>query len=1096
MKTSGHRFSLPIEPLESRIAPAAITFTQADGDVIRIFASKGTRADLIAAADIADGELLRLNLAGNPVFADANITISVISDVLETNSDGLADVGFINARGLDLGVVRVIGDLGRIKVGDADSTDGSCSLLSARTMGLRGGDTQVAGGDLRSAFIGKLGALNVTGSIREASILVSGGVFDLDGQIGSIEIGDSLIANTGGSGVIYAKGPIGSVHVRNDILGGAQESSGSIISERTIGSVTIGGNIDGGAGFRSGRIFAADVLGSVKIGGFVRGGSGDESGSIASFIGINDVTFTGLFSDALMGGSGNSSGVIGSGGFIKSVVMNDGGIMSGSGARSGAILAKGDIGFVKVDSIRALDGDNAGAISGVIAAGGVIQSIRVDGDITGGGGFESGAVGSRGGIGKIVVTGSVTGGDGAKSGAILSRTDIDTVVIRGSITGGNGDDSGIIGATGFLDTAFIAGSITGGQGPRSGVVGSLGGIGSVHVSEDIKGAEGANSGAIASQGVIQDVTVEGSLLGGSGYQSGAIGSTRRIHSVTVDGDLEGYVTPPNPPPGGGGGGPGERSAVILSAGNIDLVHIGGSLAGGEGLKSGSVVSFGTIGLVEIDHDLIGGAGTDSGSVSGENIVTDTGATGGAIRRVIVHGKVQGGFGENSGTVQSSEDLGTVTVDGDLNGGRGEFSGSIISAGKIGTVAIGGSVNGGGGRSSGIIETDGELEAGNMGTVTVAGFLQGGSGENSGTIFSSGNLGNVTIGHVTGEATVGGIAAGNGYFSGGIGAALNAGRIVINGSVVSGATDETGKISIGGDLASLIVRGNVSGNDGNFNTTGNGSEQLGQIFVNGILNTLTITGDLIGGDGAYSGQVRSAGINRATINGNIVGGAGDQSGALVAAVGDLATVDIVGQLLGGSGQQAGLIAAARSIGTLNIRGVNTVASGSPDHATISAGGRLNPATNTLAIAIGAINVTETVDNLDILAGYHIDGAPVNPDAQIGIVKIGKTLNNSVTALRDSNIVAGVTAGANGQFGDADDVPISAATNSPRIISKIASLIINGNVSASGGFGAAAQEIASLTVAGFSFSLTPGPGNDDVDSIGKSGFSAFETGTIVL
>ncbi len=1032
MNTAGRPIPPSIEILESRIAPAAITFTDLDGDLVKIIVSKGTGTDITAAAHIGGGQLRELDLASNPVFDGANVTVKVVGGA----GNGIADVGFLNAKGLDLGVVKIAGDLGRIKAGDAVTTDGSVTTLSVATMGAHGTETQAAGGDLKSGFRGKLGTLQSTGALTGVSIFVFGGVFDLDGQIGSIDIGGDLTGGAGKrSGTIYAKGAIGTAHIGGDLIGGAGKESGSIITERKLDSITVDGQLLG-SGIRSARIFAADVLGFARVTGKVQGGAGEDSGSIASFTGLGTV----VLKNQLIGGAGVHSGAIGSGGDIGSVAVS-GVIQGGAGKRSGAILATGDIASVKTGGITG----GAQRLSGVIAAGGVIHFAKIDGGVTGGAGIESGAVGSDQGIRKIVVTGSVTGGQGSKSGAILSDRDIQTLVVGGSLVGGTGDGSGIVGATGLLDT----------------------------------------------------ISIVGSLIGGSGFQSGAIGSTKAIHSVSIGGSLQGFVAVSPPPPiapvAGGVVADGERSAVILSSGDIDSVHIAGSIIGGSASKSGAIVSFGTIGLVTVEHDIVGGGGIDSGSVSGENIVTDTGAAGGAIRRVIVHGLIQGGFGENSGTVQSSEDIGKVMVDGNMTGGGGDFSGSIVSGGRLEKATIGGNVIGGSGQQSGVIETDGELEAGNMGAVEIGGILGGGSGPNSGTIFSSGNLGSVTVGGGKG------VIAGTGLFSGGIGAALDADRIIINGDLAGGAADEAGKIVIGGDLNTLVIHGDVNGGRGRFDTGGTSSEELGQISVFGRLTTLVIDGDMIGGGGALSAQVRAGSIDTASIQGSIFGGAGNGSGALVAAKSDLRIVSITGSLNGGDGFHAGFIGAERNIGAVNVFEINDQSlDASFGRATISAGGKLNPATDALAVAIGEINVTHRITDADILAGYDIDGVPVNPDAQIFLVKVGNASTAGTIVFVRSNIVAGMTSGRDGFFGTGDDAVISSAAGSPTIISKIASVILNGTIASSfrsGSFGIEAQEITAMTIDGAAVPLQAGPANDFFSATKGGGVSVLEAGASV-
>ena len=403
--------------------------------------------------------------------------------------------------------------------------------------------------------------------------------------------------------------------------------------------------------------------------------------------------------------------------------------------------------------------------------------------------------------------------------------------------------------------------------------------------------------------------------------------------------------------------------------------------------------------------------------------------------------------------------------------------------------IGGNVTGGAGQQSGVIETDGELGAGNMGAVEIAGTLTGGGGPNSGTIFSSGNLASVTVGSVR---------AGAGFFSGGIGAVLDAGAIVLNGALLAGAADEAGKISVGGNLGTLTIHGDVTGGAGRFDTAGAGAEELGQISVFGTLGALTIDGSLLGGGGALSAQARAGSIETADIGGSVTGGAGAGSGALVATNKDLGTVNIAGSLNGGSGLRAGLIAAERNIGTINIREINELSAGvTPGRATISAGGMLNPATDALAVAISEINIASRVTAADILAGYDIDGAPVNPDAQIFSVKIGTAATLGTAVLDRTNIVAGMTGGPDGTFGNGDDAVISSSASSASIISKIASVTLNGLIagrSPSGTFGIEAQEIIAISIAGTPLSLKAGPDNDLFFALGGSSVSVIEAGAL--
>src|SRR5262249_29691987 len=91
---------------------------------------------------------------------------------------------------------------------------------------------------------------------------------------------------------------------------------------------------------------------------------------------------------------------------------------------------------------------------------------------------------------------------------------------------------------------------------------------------------------------------------------------------------------------------------------------------------------------------------------------------------------------------------------------------------------------------------------------------------------------------------------------------------------------------------------------------------------------------------------------------------------------------------------------------------------------------------------------------------------------------------------SNLVAGVAAGADGNFGTADDAKISGTgtTDSPTIISKIASITINGQVLGTVGgtdhYGFVAELIGAFSVGGTAFPLHAGPDNDVCD-VGATG-----------
>src|SRR5688572_12817227 len=119
-----------IEALETRIAPAAVfTFTDVDGDLVTIKTSKGTNAELaaiITKMEVVPGttpkeQLQKIDFSANAaVFAGTNLTITAKRTA--DGGDGLVNVGYVDAAdsdggtSLQLGVVKIAGDLGRIRV--------------------------------------------------------------------------------------------------------------------------------------------------------------------------------------------------------------------------------------------------------------------------------------------------------------------------------------------------------------------------------------------------------------------------------------------------------------------------------------------------------------------------------------------------------------------------------------------------------------------------------------------------------------------------------------------------------------------------------------------------------------------------------------------------------------------------------------------------------------------------------------------------------------------------------------------------------------------------------------------------------------------
>lgn len=751
MPTTRLRTLSQLEPLESRIAPASITFTDIDGVTVTITASKGTVADLQSVAILVDEglgqELRELDLAAKAdIYQGANISI-----VKGTLSDSqFVNIGFIDATGLDLGKVTVDGDLGRIVAGDLNSATPAAKDLTVGSIGVQGLATQ-DGGSLVSKFIGRLSSLSVNGDFKDASITVLGVDPDPDenvstdldarGDIGNIFIGGDLIGGGDArTGYIYSKGSIGNITIVGSVLGGSGDFSASITSERNMGKVDVGGDVRGGVinggavSDFSGRIFSAGGMGSVRVGGELRGGDGAESGNISSAGVLGNVTIE----KGIFGGLGRASGAVGTGGDIGKITVLFGGVNGGEGPTSGSILAGGDMKAVKVTGDIA---GGAGFKSGVIAASGNVASALVEGSVIGGGGEASGAIGSALNLGAVTLTGDLKGGAGDSSGAIGCFGKLGPISIGGDFVGGSNSGAGRIAAgvsiakitigdafeggtaneagsilAAKIGSVSIGGGMTGGTGTRTAIIAGDS-IAKVSIVGDLKGNDGPNSGSILATRALGDVSITGSLIGGSGFFSGIISAQAFS--------------------GGGKSGPlGSPDEIRESIGNVKIL---GSIQGGSDFGSGAIISDGTIASVNVGVDVAGGTTSNTGMILAQDNIGTV-----KIGRDLV-GDVESG---NSGRIRTFGKLGSVTIGRDLIGGGGFYGdsteglsvdGQIASGGPLGTVVIAGNVIGGGGNNSAMIN------GGSIKSVLIKGNVEQGFGFKSASVIASqGNLTSLTV----------------------------------------------------------------------------------------------------------------------------------------------------------------------------------------------------------------------------------------------------------------------------------------------------------------------------------------------------------------
>src|SRR5687768_14485228 len=88
---------LPIEPLEARIAPASVTFTDVDGDKVTVTTTGPGTLALLGNVQVFDGQLRRLDLR-DAAFQGANVSITATRDPVN-GGDGFVNVGQILATG-------------------------------------------------------------------------------------------------------------------------------------------------------------------------------------------------------------------------------------------------------------------------------------------------------------------------------------------------------------------------------------------------------------------------------------------------------------------------------------------------------------------------------------------------------------------------------------------------------------------------------------------------------------------------------------------------------------------------------------------------------------------------------------------------------------------------------------------------------------------------------------------------------------------------------------------------------------------------------------------------------------------------------------
>jgi hypothetical protein len=510
-----------------------------DGDLVTLKISKGTinvldnnQFSFIEGNSTVGGiTLQQLNLNGNSAYQGANISIKAEAqpgfdgDANGVLGDGHVNVGYLTTGafvggvffGLDLGTVKVDGDLGNFQIGDRFVDGLSLKKLDVLSFSthpeilVRNSD-----GLQRLSFLqGSVGTIKVRGEFS--------GIINVDaaqfGNIKSLQIGTLLGDGEENSGVVQFSGTLNKARI-GQIQGGGGDGSARIIGDATyagrIKTLVVDGEFAGGDGEFSGAIQASKIS-SLKLGSVV-GGSGDDSAQVN----VDKVSKL-IVTDDVIGGQGKRSGVIAGDTALQTAEVK-GRLIGGEGEDSGVIRA-GKIGSLQIQGglptgddaafpeITAAMAGGSGESSGRIEVAGTLNSLRIGGaklpggvdpvSLQGGAGVESGRI-TAGKLNDAVLEGDIRGASQNGTATIDIANKIKSFVLKGSLVGGSTRAA-------TIDLVPVAVNTTGAL--------VAGGIGTMKINGDLQsgldetrvGLQG--SGSVGAQGPIGKLIIGGSLIG-------------------------------------------------------------------------------------------------------------------------------------------------------------------------------------------------------------------------------------------------------------------------------------------------------------------------------------------------------------------------------------------------------------------------------------------------------------------------------------------------------------------------------------------------------------------------------------------------------
>jgi len=1101
-----------LEPLEERIAPAGmVSFTDVDGDVVTVKASKGTNEDLasgLTLADLGDGHsaLVSIDLT-NGVFEGTNLSVEVKH---MRGGDGLVDVGNVIAQGNALGTVRIQGTLGAISAGHDDDSGVGLKSLSVDEMKLL--DSDLYGISPGVTIHGRLEQMAVARDMIGVEMGVLGGLPGDGGPggIGSLSVGGSF------SAAMFVDSTIGSITVKGDMeafylgAGGGADEFGN--TRTGIGSITIGGSLGSATTEFGARIETDGGLKNLSVGGDIYGLDLGVGG------GVNDQgLMTGGIGTITVGGSFRQ--------FDTSAVSN---IHTTGGL--GSLAVKGDVAGVAFDI--------GGNISEQHVVTGGIGSITVGGSFLTS--FGSAVdIASQAQLGKMSVGGDIRGLRMNVVGMVdengVAAGGIGSIAVKGSIIANDETDDINIQAYGGLQSLSVGGSVVCVDNFNSLIV--TGRLGTVQIAHDF-----ALSPSVFAR---IDADSLGSLTVGGAWGGvlAVYDFTKTSESISIGGNLTGRLLPEDTKTISIGGGVSlaevfDAGSTSIESGAVGRLTVGGSIAGTaesgvafviEGALGsldikGNVQDFGVnVGGVDVDGDVksisVGGsavgfsavAGGDLGSLTiGKSASGLLVAAGGSADETGVHGgigsiSIRGNLGteDSSAGIFTTGNLLSLSVGGDVHNltVTASFLHEQRAAVVVGSIAVGGSVDGmslvtDGSLGSlnvkkdaqslglvvgGMVDENG-VETGGIGQLAIGGTLgimddrseidtQGGLGSLTvggsmlaGIFDIAGSLGKVTVGQMVqnqveiqvgqnvGSVTVGGAMRGG----------LDAGGDIK--SVTVGG-DLTGEVEAQGKTGALKIGGSMSGDilGGSIGSVSVGKDVTGWMIIEGEVNSISVRGSVVGDTLDYTGSINVRGnLDNLAIGGSIIGGVGFGTGT-VQVGGDTASLRVGGDVRGSDriwSSEAifsGAILVSGKLAKVQIDGVLQT-------------GTAGPTDEEFPVVVDGTNGTLRAGTLGSVSIGAVMGNAQKTALISALTSIGSVTVNG--DWRSGNIVAGIDLGSDGFYGTADGG--SDALHSIKNIAIKGALLASDPTDVTYGF--AAQEIGGLTIGKTKYALHPGPGND--------------------